>query len=482
MVRLINLVMNLIERDLKHIWHPCSQMKDYWDFPPLIIKRARGSYITLNTGEKLIDAISSWWCKNLGHNHPRLKKALKRQLNAFEHVIAANTYQAPLITLSEKLATLSPGLNKVFYASEGSTAVEIAIKMSLHTRHITGDIEKTEMMALQNGYHGESVLAMSVSDLPLYKSAYESLLHPVHFLHSIPYVSSKSDPLFQDCSTLWPAIEAQLLPLAHRLSFIIFEPIVQAAGGMKLYSADFLRRLQVFANKYDIHLIADEIMTGFGRTGFSLACQHANIEPDFICLSKGLTAGFLPMSAVLAHDKFYQLCFDDYQNGKSFLHSNTFSGNALAASVALEHFRMLEEDNFYIYANVQETETLLQKHMEDVSVATGRLTNIRSIGAIVAADILRNDRDYQDSTHRTTRRTPSTPSVRSEYEQQMEVVTPNSHKHSRMGYEIYKSAVKMGAFLRPLGDTIYWTPPLNIDNKTLIKLKHITIDAILAAP
>jgi len=432
----------LVDRDLNHIWHPCSQMKDYLDFPELVIQKAKGAYLILESGQYIIDAISSWWCKSLGHQHPRLKTALKRQLNAYEHVVSANTYQTPLIELSEKLATLSPALNKVFYANDGTTAVEIAIKMSLHMRYLTGNPFKSEMLALENSYHGESILALSVSDLPLYRASYAPILHPVHFLRSIPYVTSTSDPLFHDCSKLWPAIETQLSSIADRLSLMIVEPIVQAAGGMKMYSQDFLRRLHSFAKQHDIHFIADEIMTGFGRTGLALACHHANIEPDLICLSKGLTAGFLPMSAVLIHSKFYQLCFDDYALGKSFLHSNTFSGNALAASVALEHLRILEEEDYY--SRVQNLSDKFRHWMEDVRQATKKIANIRSIGAMVACDLLSNE-------------------------------APR-----RYGYEVYKQAVKRGALLRPLGNTLYWTPPLNTPDKILIKLRDITIESINA--
>lgn len=435
----------LVQRDLKHIWHPCSQMKDYLDFPPMVISRAKGCYFTLNQGDKIIDAISSWWCKNLGHNHPRLKAAIKRQLNRYEHVIAANTYQEPLIELSEKLANLLPPLDKVFYASEGSTAVEIAVKMSLHTRYIAGDLERTEMLALRNGYHGESMLAMCLSDLDLYRKPYEALFAPfnskVHFIKQIPYVYSVKDPLFEDCSVVWSEIEAAIKPLAHRLSFIIFEPLVQGAGGMLIYSRDFLRRLQQFATQYGIHLIADEIMTGIGRVGAPLACHVAGIQPDFVCLSKGLTGGFLPMSVVLTHPKIYDHFFDDYASGNSFLHSNTFSGNALAASVALECLKIMEEEG---YEYVRHLSPLLHDAMCDVNAATRSLCNIRSMGAVVAADL----------------------------------ILPLRKNGQRYGYEIYKEAVKRGALLRPLGNTLYWLPPFIMQKRTLNKLKEITIESI----
>jgi len=433
---------SLIERDLTHIWHPCSQMKDYETFPPLVIKKADGSYIELEDGRKIIDVISSWWCKPLGHAHPRLKAALQEQLNDYEHVIAANTCQKPLVELSEKLISLIPHLSKVFYACDGSTAVEIAIKMSLHTRLLQGQPQRKRFLALQNGYHGETVMALSLSDVGLYKDPYQTILQPVSFLQGIPYVNFKEDPLWSDCSHYWPAIEAQLLLKLDTLCAIIVEPILQGSGSMKIYSADFLKRLYRFTQQHGVHLIADEILTGCGRTGFPLACQLAGIEADFVCLGKGLAGGMLPISAVLCRQDIYNLFYDDYETRKSFLHSNTFCGNALAARVALECLCVLEEEN--IYAKVQSQEHVFRHCMQDIANKTQRLQNIRNIGGMVAADL---------------------------------ILDP-SEAHKRWGYKIYQEAVKLGALLRPLGNTIYWFPPLNMKMETLMELKEITQIAI----
>lgn len=439
----MNLICQTIAaRDLQHIWHPCSQMKDYETFKPLLIKNAKGCYIELQSGHRLIDAISSWWCKSLGHSHPALKKALFNQANRFEHVILANTCQEPLVRLAEKLASFTKTLQKVFFASEGSSAVEIALKMSLHARIISGDTKRTQFMALENGYHGETILALAASDLSLYRKPYQSLLPKISFLTSLPYLSSERDPLWDDCSKSWPTIEAQLNQHASTLSAIIFEPIIQGSGGMRLYSKDFLVRLQKWARSHQVHLIADEIMTGLGRTGYPLACQHADVEPDFICLSKGLTGGFLPMSAVLTTNNIYDLFYDDYETGKSFLHSHTFSGNALAAAVAWECLHILETEDIYTKVRVQAP--YLRHLMQNVANETKRLTNIRGIGSIIAADL---------------------------------ILEPHQHT-KRYGYQIYQEAIKMGALLRPLGNTIYWLPPLNIKNKTLKQLSNITSRAI----
>jgi len=480
-----NQLNELITKDLQHIWHPCSQMHDYEDFPPIVVDSAKGSYLYLADGSKVIDAISSWWCKSLGHNHPVLKAALLKQLDKFEHVLLANTTNTVITELSAKLATLMPHLTRVFYASDGSCAVEIAMKMSLQARQLQQSIEhiavqqasasvqqasasvqqasasvqqasasvqqasvtmqvpRTGFLALENSYHGETILALAASDLGIYKKPFTAILPKIDFLTGFPYVSSMHDPLWHNCSSYWPNILRQLEALKYTLTAIIVEPIVQGAGGMLIYSADFLQRLATWAQNNDIHLIADEIMTGFGRTGLPLACQHANIKPDFICIAKGLTSGWLPLSAVLTTDAIYQLFYDDHATGKAFLHSHTHSGNALAASVALACLQVMEQEN--IYAIAQQRGALMLQLMQQIALTTGKLQNIRSIGAIVAADL---------------------------------IIPPQHPPESRLGFMVYKAAMARGALLRPLGNTIYWLPPLNVPLETLYELQAITKQAI----
>ena len=422
------------------IWHPCSQMKDYESVAPIAIWRAEGSYLILKDGSKVIDAIASWWCKSLGHQHPRLKKALLQQTEKFEHVILANTTHEIIEQLSEALTQLLPALNKVFYASEGSSAIEIALKMSVHARQITGEHTRKHFIALQNGYHGETVGALSVSDVGLYRAPYQSLLFNTHFVEEIPYVTGVHDPLWLNCDEHWQRIEKQLAPYADTATALLVEPIVQGAGGMKIYSQAFLKHLHQWARDHHIHFIADEIMTGIGRTGKMLAVEYANIEPDMLCLSKGLTSGWLPFSAVLVHEDIYQLFYDDYATGKAFLHSHTYCGNALAASVALEVLRIFKEENICEEACVL-GKYMLQK-MQSIANETGILKNVRGMGAIVAAEVLNPD-------------------------------------ERRLGFEIFKQALSQGALLRPLGNTLYWLPPLNTSFSTIDALAEITQSCIV---
>lgn len=423
-----------------HTWHPCMQMKDFETMPPIEIASASGDYLITQSGQKIIDGISSWWCKSLGHQHPQLMQALRRQSEAFEHVILANTTNAPISQLSDNLCHLAPSFDRVFYASEGSSAVEIALKMAVHGQSLRGFGQRTQLIALANGYHGETCLALSVSDVGLYSEPYQALLQPVTFINDLPYINGCHDPLWHDCSEVWPAIEKQLQPLAETAAALILEPILQGAGGMKIYSADLLKRLRQWCRENHCFFIADEIMTGFGRTGTMLACDHAEIEPDMLCVSKGLTGGVLPLSAVVTTDEIYQLFYDDYESGKAFLHSHTYSGNALAVAVANELFAVYREQAILerLPALTQKLSTLMQA----VADETGVLTNLRVLGGMAAADI----------------------------------AIPNMPK--RIGYQLHCEALRQGALLRPLGNSLYWLPPLNSRDDSLARLAEITQSAV----
>ena len=417
------------------IWHPCSQMKDYETFKPLHVVSAQDCYIELANGKKIIDATSSWWCKSLGHQHPRLKAAMLKQLDQFEHVIFANSTNETIAKLSGKLTQLMPTLKKVFFTGDGSCAVEVAMKMSLHARKICGEEARQKFIALKNGYHGETVGAMSVSDIGLYRKPYENMLFSAEILSTVPYVTDINDPLWLDCGEYWEKTETQLQAFAETATAIILEPILQGAGGMLIYSRDFLKRLAAWARAHHVHLIADEIMTGIGRTGKMLACEHADIEPDFLCLGKGLTSGWMPFSAVLTTNQIYDYFYDDYASGQSFLHSHTFSGHVLGASVALEVLNVMAEEKLCDRAN--QLGAVLLANMHAIGEKTNQLTNIRSIGAMAAADLV------------------------------------SDNPERRLGYEVFQHAVKLGAWLRPLGNTIYWLPPLTMQSSTVDELKEM---------
>lgn len=427
----------LIARDLKHIWHPCSQMKDFETCPPLVIESAKGSYLYTNKGP-LIDSISSWWCKSLGHGHPDVTRAINKQMKSFEHVIGANTTHPALAELGEHLAEIT-GNQHAFFASDGSSAVEIAMKLAIHGNQLKGNKDKNQFIALKNGYHGETLGTMSVSDLGIYKEPYKSFGVTCHFIKNIPYISDKTDPLWSDCIDYWPDVEQQLNKLKNKVCALILEPLIQGAGGMLCYSADFLKKLSDWTTANNIYLIADEIMTGMGRTGTWLACNHANIKPDLVCLSKGLTSGSLPLSCVMIDSSIFDLFYSDYKSGKSFLHSHTYSGNPLAVSAALATIKTMHRED--ILKKAQLLGEVMLQYMHEIAEQSGKLQNIRGLGAVVAADLVNAD-SY------------------------------------RIGNEIYQQAIKYGALIRPIGNTLYWLPPLNTDLEIIGKLAKITLNSI----
>jgi adenosylmethionine-8-amino-7-oxononanoate aminotransferase len=449
---------SLADRDLAVFWHPCAQMRDYRDAPPLEIVEARGTRLVLSDGREVLDAISSWWCKSLGHGHAGVRASVERQLMRFEHVIAAQTTHAGLVELCERLLCMANGgppsrwgprvagaavtpepaghFGKVFLADNGSTAVEIALKMALQAQAQRGHPRRTRFGALANGYHGETVGALSVGDLGLYADPYLPLMFPVTKLGPIPYRSGRDDPRWLDAGDEWPAIEAMLTPVASTLAAIIYEPVLQAAGGMRLYSPDLLRRLRRFADENDIFLIADEIAAGMGRLGTMLAGQLAtdvasgarDVQPDFAVLSKGLTAGFLPLSAVLTTNRIYDLFDGDWADRRAFLHSNTHTGNALAIAAALGALDAYATEGVLEHVAVQGPRLLAA--VSDATVRLASLARPRGIGMVAAVDLRARDGRRLEPAART-------------------------------GMRVCREAVARGVLLRPLGDTLYLFPPLN---------------------
>lgn len=436
--------MRLIERTQKCNWHPCTQMKDFETMPPWPIVRAEGCWIESEGGHRMLDASSSWWCKSLGHRHPLLLEALHAQSERFDHVIFANTTYDTIVDLSERLKALLPTMSHAMYASDGSCAVEMALKLSVHAQALAGHKERSRFATLSGAYHGETGLALSVSDCGLYCDPFTRLLPKSLALDPIPYVTGVTDPLWHDAKDSWEQWEALLAPHEHTLSAIIVEPIVQGANNMQLYSADALRRLGQWAADRGIHIIVDEIMTGFWRTGRLWAHEHAGMKPDMVCLGKGLTGGMMPMSAMLTTKSIFDLCYDDYDTYKAFLHSHTHSGNALSAAVALKAVGILSDP---IWQN--RVDALAQKMhaaMQGIAKRTGRLQYVRGIGGVMAADLALSEEEQK----------------------------------ARVGHKIAREAMAKGVLLRPLGNTLYWVPPLIISEDELATLAQVTESAIEA--
>jgi adenosylmethionine-8-amino-7-oxononanoate aminotransferase len=353
-----------------------------------------------------------------------------------------STTNPQIESLTNQLSLLVNGLSKVFYAGgDGSSAVEVALKLSLHSRRLNKQSHKTKFISLSNGYHGDTSGAMSVSNnKTINNDSYKSMLFDCYNIQNIPYVTGIQDPKWSNCEDEWLLIETELKKMSQFTNAIILEPIVQGAGNMKIYSKDFLQRLAKWAQDNDIYLIADEIMTGIGRTGKMFAFQHADIIPDFVCIGKGITSGSLPLSMVLVNDKVYGTFHNGDHQDEAFLHSHTYAGNTLGATVASTTLSIIKEHNILTYVNTVLNPYLLNS-FENVSKKTGMISNIRSIGAIVAG----------------------------------EVDTKNIHDFST---RFASQAGKLGALLRPLGNTIYWLPPLNTNLDTISELEKITCSTL----
>ena len=441
--------MRLEEKDLRYIWHPCSQMKDYEEFPSIVIDRGEGVYLYDIYGKEYIDIVSSWWCNLLGHCNPVIKESIKLQLDKLEHVIFANFTHEGAISLCEQLLEFLPkGLAKFNFSDNGSASVECALKMAFQYQYQTGNPEKTRFMCLSDGYHGETIGALSVGAMDLYAKIYKPILLDTIQIEApdcyrCPYGNNRDDC---NCECYEKA-EIAFERYASQTAAMIVEPLLQGSAGMRIYPPLYLKKLRKLCTKYDVLLIADEIATGFCRTGKMFACDHAEITPDIICLSKGLTGGYMPMSITVTTDKIYNAFYADYSEGKAFMHSHTYSGNPLGCAAALGVLKVLKDGDILGVARKNAeylTEQMITAFSDHLHVG-----ETRSIGLIHAIELV-EDKDSKK---------PFDSSL-------------------RIGYQIYKEALKLGLLLRPLGNVLYFNPPLTITSKELDKAIQITKSAM----
>jgi adenosylmethionine-8-amino-7-oxononanoate aminotransferase len=415
-------------------------MKDYETLPPIIIDHGKGIYLYDKDGKAYMDVISSWWCNLLGHCNEKITTAMKRQLDTLEHVIFANFSHEPAITLCERLMEHLPkGLCKFNFSDNGSAAVECALKMAFQYQYQTGHPEKKRFMALSDGYHGETIGALSVGGLDLYAEIYKPMLMDIVRIdapdcYRCPYGKERDHC---QCECICKA-EETFAAHGHEVAALILEPLVQGSAGMRIYPALYLKKLRELCDRYDVLLIADEIATGFGRTGQYFACDHAGITPDLMCLSKGLTGGYLPMAITVTTQKVYDAFYDDYNKGKAFMHSHTYSGNPLACSAALAVQDILEQEQV-ITQSRKRADYLHQK-------LTEALGDHPNVGEIRHLNLINGIELVADR----------------------ETKTPFPSE-DRVGYQIYQRALEEGVILRPLGDVIYFNPPLIITEEEIDK-------------
>lgn len=366
---------NKIKEDLNVNWHPFMQMKDFENHPPKRIIRAEG--LTLFSEDSwYYDTISSWWCNILGHCHPKISSAVKLQLDTLDHIMFGNFTHDPAIELSKKLVKITPkGLDRVYYSDNGSTAIEVALKMSLHYWVNMGHKNKTNLLFFNGSYHGDTIGTMSVSGV----SQYNEMFRPLMF-NSI----QMPDPSMDEAHALFQ-LEATLHQQSEDIAAVVIEPLLMGAGGMKITSPDFLKNVRHLTKKYQVHLISDEVATGFGRTGRLFASNHADITPDFMCLSKALTNGQLPLAVTMLTNEIYQAFYADFKEGKTFYHGHTFTANPIGCAVANATLDVLDEWDWTI--NVDAIHKTLNSELNILNDQFNCISNPRTIGTVGAVDI-----------------------------------------------------------------------------------------------
>ena len=427
-----------LARSAGAVWHPCTQMKQHETLPPLPIARGRGVWLYDYDGRRYLDAVSSWWVNLFGHANPRINAALHEQLETLEHVILAGCTHAPVVELSERLAALTGGrLGHCFYGSDGASAVEIALKMSFHYWLNRGCTTKTGFISLTGSYHGETLGALSVTDVALFKDTYAPLLRQSAQVPSPDWRLAADGESPRDFARRCArALETHLEQHHHETAALIVEPLVQGATGMAMHDAEYLRLASALCERFEVHLIADEIMIGFGRSGTFFAHEQAGITPDFLCLSKGITGGYLPLAAVMTTDTVYGAFYDD-ATARGFLHSHSYTGNALACRAALATLDIFAADA------VIETNRSKSAALTLAAAALAqhpRVRNFRNTGMIWAFEA--------DTTDATFAR----------------------HFH--------QAALGRGVLLRPIGNTVYLMPPYIIDADEISFLLDATQGAL----
>lgn len=434
----------LVDFDVKHIWHPAAQMKDYEDFPPIPVVKGKGCYLYTPEGKEILDIVSSWWCNLLGHCNEEISDALATQAKTLEHVIFANFTHPWAVELTKELLTIVPkGLTHFNYADNGSSSVEMALKIAFQYQHQIGQTKRVKFACLSEGYHGETIGALSVGSMNLYNLMYKPIMMdnihieaPDMFMHpeECPEVCiQRAKKVFEEHG--------------DELCALIVEPMLQGAAGMRMYPAEYLKALHDLCKQHGVLFIADEIATGFGRTGRWFACDHANITPDIMTLSKAITGGYMPMSVVCVTDEVYNAFLADYSEGKAFMHSHTYAGNPLACACALAVIKILKRDN--IIEKAQETAAWLTPRFEEKFLSIPQIAQVRHLGLIHAMEIVKNRE------------------TKERYDSSL-----------RLGYKIYQDALKEGLLLRPIGDVLYFNPALNISKEDLEKAMDIAYRVI----
>lgn len=420
-----------IERSLKSVWHPCTQMQHHETVPLVPVSHGRGAWLYDADGRRYLDAISSWWVNLFGHANPRINAALKDQLDLLEHAMLAGFTHEPVIALSEQLsARTNHVLGHAFYASDGASATEIALKMSFHFWRNSGRSDKREFVCLKGSYHGETVGALAVTDVAIFRDAYGPMLQQTHVVATPDARNAQEGESAADVARRAAAeLEALLQQRGSHIAAVIIEPLVQCAAGMAMHDPAYLREVRALCDRYEVHLIADEIAVGCGRTGTFFACEQASIWPDFVCLSKGISGGYLPLSLVMTRDAIYQAFYDtDMRRG--FLHSHSYTGNPLACRAALATLAIFDDDDVLV-RNRERAEKITAALAP--LAAHPQVRHFRQCGMIWAFD----------------------------------AVVDDPAQAATFSRRFFTEAQQQELLLRPIGRTVYLMPPYILDDEEI---------------
>jgi adenosylmethionine-8-amino-7-oxononanoate aminotransferase len=430
-----------VARSLRAVWHPCTQMKHHERLPLGPVARGHGPWLYDRAGRRYLDAISSWWVNLFGHANPRINAALKDQLDTLEHAMLAGCTHEPAIELAERLSALTQHtLGHAFFASDGASAVEIALKMSFHTWRNRGRDAKREFACVANGYHGETVGALGVTDVPLFRDAYDPLIRAAHVVASPDARLAQPGESAADVAARALAdVERLFNERGDRIAALIIEPLVQCAAGMAMHDPSYVRGLRALCDAHEVHLIADEIAVGCGRSGTFFACEQAGVWPDLLCLSKGITGGYLPLSIVLSRDAIFAAFYDD-DTARGFLHSHSYTGNPLACRAALATLDLFASDDV-LAANARKS-ARLREALRPLA-AHPRVRHLRERGTIFAFDVALDGEAARTFPRR-----------------------------------FFEHALAREALLRPLGTTVYLMPPYILDDDELAWLAARTLDTL----
>jgi adenosylmethionine-8-amino-7-oxononanoate aminotransferase len=423
-----------IARSLRSVWHPCTQMQHHEEVPLIAVSHGRGAWLYDQEGKRYLDAISSWWVNLFGHANPRINTALKDQLDRLEHAMLAGFTHEPVIELSEQISALTGhALGHAFYASDGASAVEIALKMSFHSWRNAGHAGKQEFVCVQGSYHGETIGALAVTDVALFKDAYGPLLRAAHVVASPDARNAAEGETAQDVARRAARdVERLFVERGDKIAAFIVEPLVQCATGMAMHDPLYLKLVRELCDRHHVHLIADEIAVGCGRTGTFFACEQAGIWPDFLCLSKGISGGYLPLSLVLTRDEIYQGFYSE-DIARGFLHSHSYTGNPLACRAALATLQIFREDD--VINRNRELATKLTVALAPLAEHE-RTHHFRQRGMILAFD----------------------------------AIEPDAQRAATFSRRFFTTATEHELLLRPIGRTVYVMPPYVLDDEEIAGL------------